>query len=128
MKNLVGMDVFRITPVVLPSLSEQRAIAEALSDVDGLLAALEELIAKKRTIKQAAMQQLLTGKTRLPGFSGKWAEKLLIELATITMGQSPPSMFYNLRGEGLPLIQGNADIEDRQTIDRVWNYTRKQIL
>ena len=120
MKNLVGMDVFRTTPVVLPSLSEQRAIAEALSDVDGLLAALEELIAKKRTIKQAAMQQLLTGKTRLPGFSGKWAEKLLIELATITMGQSPPSMFYNLRGEGLPLIQGNADIEDRQTIDRVW--------
>jgi len=52
--------------------SEQRAIAEALSDVDALLAALEKLIAKKRAIKQAAMQQLLTGKTRLPGFSGEW--------------------------------------------------------
>ena len=53
-------------------LPEQRAIAEALSDVDELLGSLEKLIAKKRAIKQAAMQQLLTGKTRLPGFSGVW--------------------------------------------------------
>ena len=58
--------------IAVPPKPEQRAIAEALSDVDGLLAALEALIAKKRAIKQAAMQQLLTGKTRLPGFSGKW--------------------------------------------------------
>ena len=49
---------------------EQRAIAEALSDVDGLIASLDKLLAKKRAIKQAAMQQLLTGKTRLPGFGG----------------------------------------------------------
>ena len=55
-----------------PQVSEQRAIAEVLSDVDGLLNALEALIAKKRAIKQATMQQLLTGKTRLPGFSGVW--------------------------------------------------------
>ncbi len=106
--------------IAVPPKPEQRAIAEALSDVDGSLRALEALIAKKRAIKQAAMQQLLTGKTRLSGFSGEWTEKPLIELVTITMGQSPPSMFYNLRGEGLPLIQGNADIEDRRTIDRVW--------
>ncbi len=53
-------------------IDEQRAIAEALSDVDGLLNALEALIAKKQAIKQATMQQLLTGKTRLPGFSGAW--------------------------------------------------------
>ena len=57
-----------------PQVSEQRAIAEVLSDVDGLLNALEALIAKKRAIKQATMQQLLTGKTRLPGFSGAWQE------------------------------------------------------
>ena len=77
MKNLVGMDVFRTTPVVLPPLSEQRAIAEALSDVDELLAALEALIVKKRAIKQAAMQQLLTGESRLPGFSGAWETRRL---------------------------------------------------
>ena len=77
MKNLVGMDVFRTTPVVLPPLAEQRAIAEALSDVDGLLAALEALIAKKQATKQAVMQQLLTGKTRLPRFSEAWETKRL---------------------------------------------------
>ena len=59
-------------PCALPSPLEQRAITTALSDVDALLAAQEKLIAKKRDIKQAAMQQLLTGKQRLPGFSEKW--------------------------------------------------------
>jgi type I restriction enzyme, S subunit len=55
--------------IALPPLPEQRAIAAALSDVDALIASLDALIAKKRDLKQAAMQQLLTGKTRLPGFS-----------------------------------------------------------
>ena len=66
--------------IAVPPKPEQRAIAEALSDVDGLLAALEKLIAKKRAIKQAAMRQLLTGKTRLPGFSGKWETKRIGDL------------------------------------------------
>ena len=57
----------------VPALPEQRAIAEALSDVDALLGGLDRLIAKKRDLKQAAMQQLLTGQTRLPGFSGHWS-------------------------------------------------------
>jgi type I restriction enzyme S subunit len=61
--------------VPIPSLPEQRAIAAALSDVDALIIALDRLIAKKRDIKQAAMQQLLTGKQRLPGFSGAWEVK-----------------------------------------------------
>src|SRR5205807_6028107 len=56
----------------VPPLPEQRAIAAALSDVDALITLLDNLIAKKRDIKQATMQQLLTGKTRLPGFSGEW--------------------------------------------------------
>ena len=60
-----------------PGSRERTAIAEALSDVDGLLAALEKLIDKRRAIKQAAMQQLLTGETRLPGFSGEWETKQL---------------------------------------------------
>ena len=63
-----------------PTLPEQRAIAEALSDVDGLLGGLDRLIAKKRDLKQAAMQQLLTGQTRLPGFHGEWEVKRLGEL------------------------------------------------
>ncbi len=75
--------------VAVPPNSEQRAIAEALSDVDGLLAALEALIAKKQAIKQAAMQQLLTGKTRLPGFSGKWETKAIGDFADCTSGGTP---------------------------------------
>jgi type I restriction enzyme S subunit len=58
-------------PIPLPPLPEQRAIAAALSDVDALIASLDRLIAKKRAIKQATMQQLLTGKTRLTGFGGE---------------------------------------------------------
>ena len=58
--------------VPIPRLSEQRAIAAALSDVDALLAKLDQFIAKKRDLKQATMQQLLSGLTRLPGFCGEW--------------------------------------------------------
>ena len=61
--------------VPMPPPLEQRAIAAALSDVDALLAGLDRLIAKKRDIKQAAMQQLLTGQARLPGFQGEWEVK-----------------------------------------------------
>ncbi|MCX7417999.1 MAG: restriction endonuclease subunit S [Planctomycetia bacterium] len=71
----------------LPRPPEQRAIAEALSDVDGLLGALDRLIAKKRDLKQAAMQQLLTGQTRLPGFHGQWETKRLGNLCTMKSGE-----------------------------------------
>lgn len=62
---------------VPPTVEEQRAIAAALSDADALIGALGALIAKKRDIKQAAMQQLLAGRQRLPGFGGKWEVKRL---------------------------------------------------
>ncbi len=70
--------------MALPPLPEQRAIAAALSDVDALLGGLDRLIAKKRDLKQAAMQQLLTGQTRLPGFHGEWEVKRLGDLFEIT--------------------------------------------
>lgn len=64
-----------------PTISEQRAIATALSDIDALISGLDQLIAKKRDIKQATMQQLLTGQTRLPGFSGDWNTVILGDVA-----------------------------------------------
>jgi type I restriction enzyme S subunit len=73
-------------PVLCPPLPEQRSIAAALSDVDALLGGLDRLIAKKRDLKQAAMQQLLTGLTRLPGFSGEWEVKRLGDVAHIKTG------------------------------------------
>ena len=70
-------------PVPIPPLPEQCAIAEVLSDVDALIAALDHLIAKKRAIKQGAMQQLLTGRTRLPGFGKSSAAYKQTELGMI---------------------------------------------
>lgn len=75
--------------IPLPPLPEQTAIASALSDVDALIPALEQLITKKRNIKQGAMQQLLTGKKRLPGFGGEWDEK---ELPTVCWFQEGPGL------------------------------------
>lgn len=69
--------------IPFPPPSERQAIAEALSDVDGLLQTLDALIAKKQAIKRATMQQLLTGRTRLPGFSDRWETARLGDVATV---------------------------------------------
>ena len=79
---------FKCANLPVPPIAEQRAIAGALSDVDALLTALDRLIAKKRDIKQAAMQQLLTGQTRLPGFEGEWEVKRLGEILSVRHGKS----------------------------------------
>ena len=94
-----------------PTISEQTAIATALSDADDLISGLEKLIEKKRNIKHGVMQELLRPKEG-------WEVKKLGEIAVIKMGQSPLSIYYNKGGDGLPLIQGNADVENRKTIVR----------
>ena len=75
----------------VPPLPEQRAIAAALSDMDALLGGLDRLIAKKQGLKVAAMQQLLTGQTRLPGFSGEWEVKRLGDVVERLIGGGTPS-------------------------------------
>jgi type I restriction enzyme S subunit len=97
-----------------PPLPEQRAIADALSDVDALLSGLDRLIAKKRDLKQAAMQQLLTGQARLPGFQGEWTDTTLFDL-----GDRRKELFddgdwiesEHITNEGIRLIQtGNIGV------------------
>jgi type I restriction enzyme S subunit len=112
--------LIRELQVPFPIEREQRAIAGVLSDVDGLIASLEALIAKKQAIKQGMMQQLLSGRTRLPGCRGDWSHAPLGSIATVNMGQSPAGSSYNSTGQGVPLVQGNADIRDRVTFDRIW--------
>jgi type I restriction enzyme S subunit len=73
----VTIDMLRRAEILLPGVKVQRAISRILSDVDALLGGLDRLITKKRDLKQAAMQQLLTGQTRLPGFHGEWEVKRL---------------------------------------------------
>jgi type I restriction enzyme S subunit len=70
----------------LPSRPEQDAIAETLTDADTLIDSLEQLLSKQRQIKQGAMQELLTGHRRLPGFGGEWAPKTLSELGSFHKG------------------------------------------
>lgn len=98
MKNIAKRGVLDLR-VAFPCYSEQRAISEALADVDSLLESLDRLIAKKRAVKQAAMQQLLTGKTRLPGFDGEWFTKRMGDIASIRMGRTPSRNYARFWGQ-----------------------------
>lgn len=89
--GVLNAGTLRPFQVPLPPLFEQRAIATALSDVDALLVKFDRLITKKRDLKQATMQQLLTGQTRLPGFSGEWELKRLGDVADMGSGGTPLS-------------------------------------
>ena len=86
----------------LPPVPEQRAIAAVLADVDELIGSLEALIAKKRAIKQAAMQELLTGRTRLPGFGGEWGAVALGDIADIKNGGTPRTGVPSYWGGRIP--------------------------
>lgn len=82
----IGLPYFKDLKIPLPGTLEQERIAAAMTDVDALITGLEQLIAKKRDIQQAAMQQLLTGQRRLPGFSGEWARSTMRSLGFIYGG------------------------------------------
>ena len=106
-----GLSVSKVLklPLAFPPIeSEQHAIATALSDADTLLDGLDRLIAKKRDLKQAAMQQLLTGKTRLPGFKGEWEVKLLRDLLTYERPDRyiVTSTSYSSQGD-IPVLTAN---------------------
>ena len=84
----VSKSAIKDTFILVPPIAEQQRIAKALSDIDLLIMQLDKLIEKKRAIKQGAMQQLLTGKKRLKGFSKPWGEKKLGEIADIYQPQT----------------------------------------
>lgn len=109
-------DVEKFLIPLPPTKAEQEAIAEALSDADALIESLEQLIAKKRQVKQGAMQELLTGKRRLPGFSGEWEEKTLLALANGRKELFDDGDWIeseHITSEGIRLVQtGNIGIGD----------------
>lgn len=111
--NRQGLNFKQVSSINLPApenVEEQRAIATALSDVDALLEELDRLIAKKRDIKQAAMQQLLTGETRLPGFEGEWEQLSIRQVTTqnATYGIVTAGTFVL---DGVKMLRG-GDISD----------------
>ena len=87
-RGALNLTILRSVVTPLPRIEEQRAIAKVLRDIDALLDAIDLLIAKKRNLKQAVMQQLLTGRTRLPGFSGEWKLKRLGDMLKVCYGKS----------------------------------------
>ncbi|SER44312.1 MULTISPECIES: restriction endonuclease subunit S [Pseudomonas] len=109
--------------ILVPDLPEQRAIATALSDVDALLGALERLIAKKRDLKQAAMQQLLTGQTRLPGFDGEWGVMQLGEVATFLKGKGLPKSALVPDGSDPCIHYGELFTKYPETIGEIFSRT-----
>lgn len=121
-------------PCALPDSTEQHAIATALSDVDALLDGLDRLIAKKCDLKQAAMQQLLTGKTRLPGFEGEWGLKRLGEIATCYSGGTPATQVQSYYGGNIPWITSSdlnkghiTDVDGRITQEGLKNSAAKMV-
>ena len=110
------------TEILLPPLEEQAAIAEALSDVDSLISSLQKLIEKKKAIKQGTMQELLTGKKRLPGFSGKRKRKKLGNYIKFEVGFPFKSRYFNSQHIGLRLIKNR----DLKSDDQVY-YTTEDV-
>lgn len=94
MKNISKGSLLAVPIPFPPTKAEQEAIAEALSNAESLIESLEQLLAKKRHLKQGAMQELLTGKKRLPGFSGEWEVKRLGDVSQLKNGYAFQSSTY----------------------------------
>jgi type I restriction enzyme, S subunit len=94
---------------VPPTVAEQSAIAEALSDVDRGIAAVEAVIAKKRALKTATMQALLSGTRRLPGFSGEWGATTLKQICDfITKGATPTTYGFTWQSSGVLFLRSEC--------------------
>ena len=112
------------TEILLPPLEEQAAIAEALSDVDSLISSLQKLIEKKKAIKQGAMQELLTGKKRLPEFSGEWNQFRLGEMTEIYSGGTPSTTISEYWGGSIPWMS-SGELNNKKIYDVEGRITQK---
>jgi type I restriction enzyme S subunit len=126
--NREGLNFMQIRSFLLPlpPLHEQRAIAAALSDVDALISALDELIAKKRAVKTAAMQQLLTGEQRLPEFSGEWEVKRLGDIGSFSKGKGIKK--DQVRDNGIPCVRyGEIYTRHNDYIKTYYSFISRQV-
>jgi type I restriction enzyme S subunit len=103
--QLTAPQISKYSVPLPPTKSEQEAIAEALSDADALIESLERLISKKRHLKQGAMQELLTGKKRLPGFSGEWEVVSAGDIGRFRGGSGFPTKFQGATSGKYPFFK-----------------------
>src|SRR3546814_18427862 len=96
----------------MPRVEEQQRIAAALADTDDLIVGLERMLAKKQAVKQGMMQQLLTGRTRLPGYTSAWSESTVADLARVAGGGTPSTRVSTYWGGRIPWFtpaENNSD-------------------
>ena len=109
-----------------PSYEEQSAIGSLFSTLDDLLASYKDNLTNYQSLKVTMLSKMFpkVGQTvpeiRLDGFEGEWENKILSEVTNITMGQSPKSENYTDNPNDYILVQGNADIKDKQVVPRLW--------
>ena len=101
--------------ISVPPKPEQKAISSALCDIDSLIDNLEKLVEKKKNIKRGAMQELLTGKRRLPGFDGEWLMASIGDCISFQVGYPFSSEYFNKQSTGLRLIK-NGDLKNDENV------------
>lgn len=121
--NLSAESVKRFL-IPLPGITEQIAISGTLSDVDSLTSSLQKLIEKKKAIKQGAMQELLTGKKRLPEFSGEWNQFRLGEMTEIYSGGTPSTTISEYWGGSIPWMS-SGELNNKKIYDVEGRITQK---
>ena len=98
---------FNELKIIVPPIKEQQAITDVLNDTDNLISSLQKLIDKKKAIKQGIMEELLTGKRRLPGFYGEWVDVRLGDILEIKKGTTLTSSKYKIGN--VPVMAGGKD-------------------
>ena len=122
----LNSDIIRNHKMMIPSLPEQQAIGSLFRTLDDLLASYMGNLANHQSLKATMLSKMFpkAGQTvpeiRLDGFEGEWENKILSEVTNITMGQSPKSENYTDNPNDYILVQGNADIKDKQVVPRLW--------
>ncbi len=106
--GVLNAGVLRPIVIALPSLKEQKTISKILSDMDALVSRLDQLLIKKRDIQKAAMQQLLTGQSHLPGFTEKWEVKRLGDVLRVRHGQNQKEIESD--GGAYPILATGGEI------------------
>jgi len=121
--QLTGISIAKYKIPIPPTLAEQEAIGQALTDVDAFIESLEQLIDKKRQIKQGALQNLLTGKCRLNGFSAKWKQVFLGDVSTFHKGKGLPKSELDPFGDESCIHYGELFTHYKETIYNVISRT-----
>ena len=125
-QKVLSLRKFKSIKASVPSLAEQSAIGSLFRTLDYLLASYKDNLANYQSLKVTMLSKMFpkVGQTvpviRLDGFEGEWENKILSEVTNITMGQSPKSENYTDNPNDYILVQGNADIKDKQVVPRLW--------